>query len=405
MRAIWFALLLLWIAFIVSDGVPAPAFAAAVTPSDRVTSQINVREFPRTSDSRIIGVLRRGESAELVESMPHWYRVRLAAGEEGYVSKSWAVVVDSAPGYIPFELHVVDVGIGDALIINMGTKEIVVDGGNSTRLLHDYARDTGIIDDPIELVVVTHADSDHWKGLTRLLGFDGRATVPHTVSEFWEPGYDRSCGLLPSYAAFINDMRAALLPENFHRPLQATHPPATRTGTVQPFTLPSLPGVTFTVLHTEASPTGPDCAYQINNASVVLLVEISGVRMLLTGDANGKARDEGSPGTPGHIEEKLLALERQHRGTLKADILKVPHHGSETANTQAFIDAVAAPWVLISASTNHHLPRPTVVRRYESTNPVILRTDANRAAGLDHVFCASTGHGKVACNYRDQVTP
>lgn len=122
-------------------------------------------------------------------------------------------------------------------------------------------------------------------------------------------------------------------------------------------------------------------------------------------DANGKARDESGPGTPAHVEAKLLALEHQHPGTLKADILKVPHHGSETASTQAFIDAVDPSFVLISASTNHHLPRLTVLQRYEKPGSVVLRTDANRAKNTDHIYCASSQHGQVDCNYRDQFIP
>ena len=52
------------------------------------------------------------------------------------------------------------------------------------------------------------------------------------------------------------------------------------------------------------------------------MVEVNGFRFLFTGHANGKERDEASPGTPGHVEAKLLALEGQFPGTLKADVLK-----------------------------------------------------------------------------------
>lgn len=69
--------------------------------------------------------------------------------------------------------------------------------------------------------------------------------------------------------------------------------------------------MTFTLLHSEAEPAETECSYQINNASIVVKVELDGVSFLFTGDANGKERDEMGPGTPGHIEERLLELGRE----------------------------------------------------------------------------------------------
>ena len=75
--------------------------------------------------------------------------------------------------------------------------------------------------------------------------------------------------------------------------------------------------------------------------------------------------------------------EATHPGTLKADVLKVPHHGSETASTQAFINAVNPDFAIISASTKHHLPKTTTVDRYENTQRVILSTDEHKQLGVD----------------------
>ena len=133
------------------------------------------------------------------------------------------------------------------------------------------------------------------------------------------------------------------------------------------------------------------------------MIEIAGFRFLFTGDANGKERDEASPGTPGHIEEELLALEQAHPGTLKADLLKVPHHGSETASTQAFIDAVDPDFAIISASTGHHLPKATTVQRYEDGQRVVLRTDENRDSNVDHIICLRGTDGALSCNFEDVI--
>lgn len=142
-------------------------------------------------------------------------------------------------------------------------------------------------------------------------------------------------------------------------------------------------------------------AYRINNASIVLTAEIFGHRFLFTGDANGKERDEASPGTPGHIEERLLELEAILPGALQAEVIKVPHHGSETASTQAFIDSVDPEFVIISASTKHHLPEETVVDRYSDGQRMILRTDDHPPNDTDHIICFQDQLGALDCNFEE----
>jgi len=70
---------------------------AAVTPSDRVTTRLNVRDSP-SATTAVIGKLLPGEDALFLESVPRWYKIRLNDGQEGFVSKSWAVKLDSQTG-------------------------------------------------------------------------------------------------------------------------------------------------------------------------------------------------------------------------------------------------------------------------------------------------------------------
>lgn len=81
------------------------------------------------------------------------------------------------------------------------------------------------------------------------------------------------------------------------------------------------------------------------------------------------------------------------------DVLKVPHHGSETANTIPFIEKTNPDYAIISASTTHHLPKDTVVHRYESLDRVILRTDFNHANNQDHILCMKDVGRELECNY------
>lgn len=381
-----------------------------ITPSSRVVNSVNVREGP-SADTPIVGELQKGQNAALLLSVPFWYHVRLPDGSEGFVSKAWterimapAPAVAAAATDVGFTVHFLDVGTGDSAIIDIGDQEIVIDGGNAATVLVNYLRGRDIVQGPIELVVVTHGDADHWKGINRLMGFDGHNANPLSVLEFWEPGYDRDCnGDTPartSYLTFIDRFRQ--LPGIlFRRPLENFHPSAVQTSKVVPFTIPSISHATFAILHTAQAPTSAnaECSYLINNASIVMKVDIAGVRLLFTGDANGKERAEQGAGTPGHVEEQLLQLEAAAPGTLKADVLKVPHHGSETASTQPFINAVDPQFAIISASTTHHLPRDTVVQRYMAAHRTILRTDDRSTFNNDHILCFKQPGQPLNCNY------
>ena len=397
----------LYLSFIALLLVTINSVASTVTPKVSVSNYINIYnnpdQQPCVHEGVKVGRLRPGEQAEHLGSIPNWHIVRFN-GVEGCVSKRYARLVTTPAATAtntPFEIHFLDVGTGDAAIIDIQDREIIIDGGNYVNDLHNYVRDNDIVDGPIELAIVTHGDSDHWKGFVRLLGFDGRGSDPRTLLEFWEPGYDRDCNPLASYNTFIQNMQGMVEAAHFLRPLTTTHPSAVSSGTPQSFTHPALPGVTFTLLYSDPAPTGPSCAYTTNNASIVLKIEINGVTMLFTGDANGKNRNATGTASPLYVEQSLLALEAQHPGTLNADLLKVPHHGSETANTQSFIDAIDPRFAIISASTVHHLPRSTVVDRYENGQRVVLRTDANRERNRDHIYCQSTAVGSLNCNYRD----
>ena len=388
--------------------VVSPANAEKVITKNTVQAFVNIQQSA-SSDSQKIGELRPGDQLDYTSSVPRWHQLKLPNGQPGFVSKRWTDVIPDPANpseSSPFTVHFIDVGNGDAAIIDKGDLEIIIDGGDSTRVLNEYLNEHDIINGPIELVIVTHGDADHWKGLRRVLGFDGIRDDPYSVLEYWDPGYDRDCngvdnGGRQSYLAFVRDVEQVVPGGGFLRPLEDHHVPADVSGTPQPFTVNTLPGVTFTLLHTNKAPNTGSCSYKINNASIVLLIEIDGVRFLFSGDANGKTRTAMDPGVvPKYVEEKLLALEQSHPGTLKADVLKVPHHGSETASTHEYIAAVDPQFVIISASTRYKLPKPTTVLRYESPSRQIFRTDDTRASGIDNILCFKSGDA-VDCNFAD----
>ena len=82
----------------------------------------------------------------------------------------------------------------------------------------------------------------------------------------------------------------------------------------------------------------------INNNSLVVKLEYKDFKMLFTGDIEEIA------------EERLLKL--YDKEELKADILKVPHHGSKTSSSQKFLEAVSPKLALIGVGENNKFGHP-----------------------------------------------
>ena len=66
---------------------------------------------------------------------------------------------------------------------------------------------------------------------------------------------------------------------------------------------------------------------------------------------------------------------------LRADILKIPHHGSASSSTPFFLNEVNPPCAILSVGERNigHLPNPEVLRRYHELGCKIFRTDKHGA--------------------------
>lgn len=123
-------------------------------------------------------------------------------------------------------------------------------------------------------------------------------------------------------------------------------------------------GVRFRFLH----PT-PYFPYLGNNSSCVLLVEAGGERLLLTGDIDAV------------VEQRLL---RDLGDDLRADWLLVPHHGSRSSSSEAFIDAVSPRTALVGVAHGSRFghPHAEVVERYRARGIALESTAAAGALRL-----------------------
>ena len=239
------------------------------------------------------------------------------------------------------------VGQGDAAVIRFpGSRVMVIDGGGGLgpafdpgeRLVARFLWSQRVMH--VEYLALSHPDLDHYGGLK----FLARNFGP---KEFWasavsspDPGY---AALLSSLA--LRGVRLRLL---------------SSASAVE-----DIAGVAIRCLNPPAH-----SANTHNNSSMVLMLSYGSNRVLFTGDIEAQA------------ERALIAsYPEQIRGAL----LKVPHHGSKTSSTPAFLDAVQAPVAIISVGhlNRFRLPAPMIVERYAAAGTRILRTDENGAVTVE----------------------
>ncbi len=246
---------------------------------------------------------------------------------------------DGSVAKLDFLVHFLGVD-GDAIIIETPDALAVIDGGSKRGFLEARIRERFGPKRKVDLVVMTHPDRDHHRGLRRLV-------QSRKVGELWDPGYNYNDRCNPtgldewlrdsywiSRRVFERAERNKTL-DNYVRPLLADG----RYSFNEPI---DKWGMRLTILSAEedaSTENRRNCAYQVNNASIVLKVELQKKhRFLFTGDINGRLRSRGYRELPIiDIERKLVT---DPRIDLRANVLKVPHHGSRTSSTYPFMSAV-----------------------------------------------------------------
>jgi competence protein ComEC len=244
-----------------------------------------------------------------------------------------------SPGWPPADwvLAMCDVGQGDGLVLRAGPGEgIVVDAGPDPVLIDDCLRRLEIT--AVPLLVLTHFHDDHVAGLAGVL--DGRRVGEIQVTGLADPA--AGAALVEREAARVGA-----------HPVVATYGLTRRVGDV------TLQTVWPTGTAAAAStPEGDGSAP--NNASVVLLVEVRGVRLLLTGDVE--------PPVQATLERVLAGVE--------VDVLKVPHHGSRHQDLDLLLGLRARlALVSVGADNDYGHPSTDLLAALTATGAQVRRTD------------------------------
>jgi competence protein ComEC len=228
------------------------------------------------------------------------------------------------------------VGQGDAAIVELPRGGVLaIDGGGfagdfdpGERLIAPFLRSRKVL--RLDAVALSHPQLDHYGGLTYL----ARHFVPR---ELWWNGMRASATAFAELEAALATAgtRSVVLTRGMRRRLGAD--------------------VVLDVLH-----PGATAGTSANDASLVLRLTFGATSVLFAGDVERAA------------EREMLA-----RGVpLASQVLKVPHHGSATSSTRAWLAAVAPAIAVVSSGTDNRFgfPAPEVVRRLRDVGATVWST-------------------------------
>ena len=234
-------------------------------------------------------------------------------------------------------VHFLDVGQGDAALIDCGTVEVLIDGGDNGAGEDVVAYLAPYVDGALDYVIATHPDADHIGGLDDVLEAyqvgevidSGRASDTKTYADYWAAVQAEGC-------TFSYDTDRII---------------------------PLSGNTVLSILE-----TGDDWA-DSNDCSVVAQLTCGNVQVLFTGDMTQE------------VEEASLSL----FGDI--DVLKVGHHGSASSTSPAFLDLVQPECAVVSYGLDNRYGHPTtqVLQRLlgrgipvygtGKSGPIVLTTD------------------------------
>lgn len=229
------------------------------------------------------------------------------------------------------KVHFIDVGQGDAILIDLEDTEILIDGGDRSPGVTGYLNQ--YVDGPLEVMVATHPHADHIGGLIAVLD-------AFKVDQIWHNGDTSDSKTYSDFMSGINSEGAEVHIARLHDVIKA--------GELELF------------VHHPADLSG-----STNNNSIVLHLAYGDIDFLFTGDAEQEA------------EGAMMMLSSVQLP--EVEILKVGHHGSRTASSADFL-AITSPEVAIymaGVDNSYGHPHAETITALNAIGAQIYGTDVN----------------------------
>ena len=229
------------------------------------------------------------------------------------------------------EVHYIDVGQGDATLIKCGSHAMLIDGGNNNKgtTVQLYLKKQGV--ESLDYVIGTLPDADHIGGLDVIV-------YKYNCDTVIMPDYEKDTKTYQELVDVIHDKN-----------MKITYPVVGEQY--------ALGEAKFTIIAPNSNSYGGNA----NDYSVAILLEYGKNRFLFTGDA----------------EETSEAEMLTNGIDISADVYKVAHHGSRSASTQEFLNAVHPKYAVISCGEGNSYghPHAEVLNRLRSMGVEVFRTD------------------------------
>jgi competence protein ComEC len=228
------------------------------------------------------------------------------------------------------KIHFIDVGQADCTLIHIGGRTMLIDGGenNDAQRIVDYIKEQGI--KKLDYVVNTHPHQDHAGGLDA-------AIRSFQVGQVLMPDVNH-------HTKTFQDVLAAIREKN----LTVKNP---------------VPGEEYALGRARFRILAPNSKNyrRLNDYSIVIKLSYGENSFLFQGDAEAKS------------EEEIL----KKGFDIRADLLKVGHHGHKSSTTPAYFQTVQPRYAVISVGRKNEygLPHDVVVKRLQSAGIKIYRTD------------------------------
>lgn len=249
----------------------------------------------------------------------------------------------SAKGGSQLTVRMLDIGQGDAFLLEKDGKFVMIDTGDIEHrdqivaLLHKYKVKE------ISKIIITHPHADHLGGMNAIF-------KNFKVDAIYDDGMPAGTG---SYKNYLKQIKEKKIP--YH---------VLKAGDEVDF----FDGVKFNVLGPVKVIKDQKGNSDFNNNSIVGRLTYGSFSMMFTGDAEQE-------------EEKTILGKG---GTLKSDVLKVGHHGSRTSTSPAFLKAVSPKNAFISCGQGNDYghPHKVTIDKLEKAKVQIYRTDRNGTVTL-----------------------